>query len=292
MRMKSLASALCLAAVPAALSAQVTRAPGSLDTVDVYPVPLTPGCLQPDHSEILRRPGIPGRVIVRFVVDTSGRVDSSSIRLVSSTQPLLEAPAREALSTCRYRPGQRAGRTVRVLLEAWVRFTRPTLPLYSFVPAPADVDLGSSVLQVVLPNIVSPRRPIALAPDAAPFGPALASVEDEMPSYWSDSLRHEVEDALGDPAMQQAAQKEQVAQVLTQLGSRTVPYQPSVLPTSDTSAVILFISRPGFNRDSTIAAVRTELQCGNLCGSGQVLLLSRRPGYRWRVWCSFALWIS
>ena len=50
---------------------------------------------------------------------------------------------------------------------------------------------------------------------------------------------------------------------------------------------VITLSRPGLNRDSSIAAVRLDVWCGPLCGSSETLLLARKLGMRWRVWHAF-----
>jgi hypothetical protein len=112
-----------------------------------------------------------------------------------------------------------------------------------------------------------------------------------MPDYWPDSLRREVESALADPAMRSAVTREQVEPGARELGIPVVPY-PEVRRASDTVPVILFLSQPGFNHDSTIAVVRVSVECGLLCGAGTIWLLSRRPGYRWLAWFQWVRWVS
>jgi hypothetical protein len=48
----------------------------------------------------------------------------------------------------------------------------------------------------------------------------------------------------------------------------------------------LSIRRPGFNRDTTIAAVSIGYWCGVRCGHITTVLLARRPGHQWRRWHS------
>ncbi|MDO8666380.1 MAG: TonB family protein, partial [Gemmatimonadales bacterium] len=66
------------------------------------------------YPEILRQAGIEGRVLVEVVIDTMGRAERGSIRILSSTHQLFEAPARETVANSVYRPGRIAGRAVRV----------------------------------------------------------------------------------------------------------------------------------------------------------------------------------
>jgi protein TonB len=68
----------------------------------------------PLYPEILRQAGIQGQVTVECVVDTAGRAELASVRVVSSTNPLFDTPAREAVAASLFRPGRLGGRTVRV----------------------------------------------------------------------------------------------------------------------------------------------------------------------------------
>jgi protein TonB len=58
----------------------------------------------PRYPEALRRAGIEGDVVVRFVVDTSGRVDPRSIDVVRSTHDAFTAAVRESLAKLRFAP--------------------------------------------------------------------------------------------------------------------------------------------------------------------------------------------
>ncbi len=69
------------------------------------------------YPESLRQAGIDGVVLVRFVVDTSGRVDMSSVAVVSSTHDLFSRAVREALPGFRFKPAESGGRRVAALAE-------------------------------------------------------------------------------------------------------------------------------------------------------------------------------
>lgn len=72
---------------------------------------------KPRYPAVLRESGIDGRVLVRFVVDTSGRVDPASIRVVSSTHELFTRAVRDALGDFRFKPAEVGGRRVPALAE-------------------------------------------------------------------------------------------------------------------------------------------------------------------------------
>ena len=66
--------------------------------------------------------GVPGRVVLSFIVDTLGRAEPSSVRVTSSTSPAFDQPAREVVLRSRFVPGRNGGRPVRVLVEQAVSF--------------------------------------------------------------------------------------------------------------------------------------------------------------------------
>lgn len=79
------------------------------------PVPRYPGPLQ--------AAGIDGRVALEFVIDTAGRVEPASLRVLESTHPAFEAAAREALARASFRPARLGPRPVRQLTRQAIRFT-------------------------------------------------------------------------------------------------------------------------------------------------------------------------
>jgi TonB family protein len=76
---------------------------------------LTPA--RPRYPESLRQAQIDGHVVVRFTVDTTGRVDASSIQIVTSTHDLFTRAVREALGNFRFKPAEVGGRRVAALAE-------------------------------------------------------------------------------------------------------------------------------------------------------------------------------
>ncbi len=75
------------------------------------------------YPEILRQAGIEGRVLVEVVIDTLGRAERGSIRILSSTHQLFDAPARQAVANSVYRPGRISGRAVRVRVQVPLNFS-------------------------------------------------------------------------------------------------------------------------------------------------------------------------
>ncbi len=71
----------------------------------------------PEYPAALRSSGIEGRVIAEFVVTENGRVDESSLRIISSTNELFAGSIRRALSRMRFRPAMIAGHAVPQLVQ-------------------------------------------------------------------------------------------------------------------------------------------------------------------------------
>ena len=71
----------------------------------------------PIYPDLLRQAGIQGRVVLQAVVDTTGRVLSQSISIVSATNPGFVAPARQALLATLFRPAMVGGTPVRMLVR-------------------------------------------------------------------------------------------------------------------------------------------------------------------------------
>lgn len=95
------------------------------------PSPDTPGPMTPPErlwSPALAYPpemfldGIEGVVMLQGVVDTAGRVDSASVRVIRTTSPAFEAAAIAMLLGTRFRPAQRDGRPISALIEVPVSF--------------------------------------------------------------------------------------------------------------------------------------------------------------------------
>jgi protein TonB len=58
----------------------------------------------PRYPEQLRRAGVDGSVLVKFVVDTLGRIDPASVEVLRSTHDLFTVAVRESLARLRFRP--------------------------------------------------------------------------------------------------------------------------------------------------------------------------------------------
>ena len=80
------------------------------------------GSAAPAYPPELLAKGAEGTVYVQFVVDTTGLVDTSSVRVLSSPDPQFEQSVRLALGQMQFRPAKRSGQKVRQLVEQHFRF--------------------------------------------------------------------------------------------------------------------------------------------------------------------------
>ena len=79
---------------------------------------------EPRYPPVLESAGITGRVVFDFIVDTLGRVNRGSIKVISSTNKAFEKPAMDALSTALFSPGKVQGDPVQVLVRQAISFTQ------------------------------------------------------------------------------------------------------------------------------------------------------------------------
>ena len=71
----------------------------------------------PPYPELLRGAGIRGRVVVQAIVDTTGRLEPNSIKIVQTPHPGFGPTIRRWAATALFRPARLQGHAVRV----WVR---------------------------------------------------------------------------------------------------------------------------------------------------------------------------
>src|SRR5437899_78712 len=75
-----------------------------------------------EYPNLLRQAGIHGRVLVRAIIDTTGRAEPASVQVIESPQPGLNQAARNCVLQARFRHGRFRGRVVRVLITFPVDF--------------------------------------------------------------------------------------------------------------------------------------------------------------------------
>jgi TonB family protein len=77
---------------------------------------------EPRYPATMAAMGLSGRVLLRFVIDTTGKVDKRSIQVVENTEKEFVPPARDAVARAVFRPARVAGNPVRQLAEQSIRF--------------------------------------------------------------------------------------------------------------------------------------------------------------------------
>ena len=76
----------------------------------------------PRYPSVLRAAGLGGRVVLQFVVDTSGRVEPASVTVLEVVHLAFGASAEEAVLRTRFRPARVRGQPVRQLVRQGVTF--------------------------------------------------------------------------------------------------------------------------------------------------------------------------
>ena len=69
---------------------------------------------------------ISGRVVLEAVIDTAGRVEDGTLRVIESSDARFNQAAKDYARAARFTPGRIAGRAVRVRFEMPVEFKLPT----------------------------------------------------------------------------------------------------------------------------------------------------------------------
>ena len=77
----------------------------------------------PIYPQLLKQAGIQGRVIVHAIVDTTGRVEPASIRIIKSPSPAFDQPTKDWVLKALFRPARLHGRGVRVFINLPVDYS-------------------------------------------------------------------------------------------------------------------------------------------------------------------------
>jgi protein TonB len=77
---------------------------------------------RPRYPDQLRAAGVSGRVVVRLVVDTLGRVEPGSVVIRESSHDLFTHSVRSVLPSLRFTPAEVGGRRVRMLVDLPIEF--------------------------------------------------------------------------------------------------------------------------------------------------------------------------
>ena len=97
-------------------------APYAVNQVEVAVV-LDPRSPLPRFPQLLRDSGVEGMARLQFVVDTLGRVELESVRVVDATHPLFAAAVQATLPRMRFSPARVGNHRVRQLVEFPIQFT-------------------------------------------------------------------------------------------------------------------------------------------------------------------------
>ncbi len=77
----------------------------------------------PIYPQLLKQAGIQGRVILHAIVDTTGRVEPASVRIIKSPSPAFEQPTKDWVLKALFRPARLHGRGVRVFINLPVDYS-------------------------------------------------------------------------------------------------------------------------------------------------------------------------
>jgi hypothetical protein len=170
---------------------------------------------------------------------------------------------------------------------------------YSSAPAEPSMSPESGIYAAILTSYAQGwgTRVLVVPETPEQAGSVLAWVgtgADVIRRHWADTLKQEVRAALADSALREQAGLDRLLTALPFSGESVKLARVSDSLTTERGYPVprLRLSRPGFNADSTMAAVHVTFWCGGRCGHGTTLLLARRPGHEWRIWYSASHWIS
>jgi len=76
----------------------------------------------PVYPALLKQAGIQGRVILPAVIDTTGRVEPASVRIMKSSHPAFDQPTKDWVLKALFRPARLHGRGVRVSIHLVVDY--------------------------------------------------------------------------------------------------------------------------------------------------------------------------
>ena len=76
-----------------------------------------PGNAPPRYPDMLRSANVEGEVLVQFVVDTTGRVERGSVKILKSSHELFTNAVQSALNSMRFYPAEIGGRKVKQLVQ-------------------------------------------------------------------------------------------------------------------------------------------------------------------------------
>ena len=118
-----------------------------VSVVEERPELLTSPPLQ--YPDLLREAGVQGRVLVQAIIDTLGRAEPASVKVIQSPNPGFDQPAKNLVLKSQFRPARIKGRPVRVLIN---------LPIDFNIEKESDDVVPASVRWAVFPPPGAPRE--------------------------------------------------------------------------------------------------------------------------------------
>jgi len=79
----------------------------------------------PTYPSMLESAGVEGEVLVQFVIDTLGKADMSTFKVLKSTNDLFTSSIRSVLPRLRFYPAETGGRKVKELVQYPFSFSKP-----------------------------------------------------------------------------------------------------------------------------------------------------------------------
>ena len=86
------------------------------------PAAALPGTAQPAYPAMLTASGVEGRALVQFVVDTLGRAELASFKVLVASHEAFGSAVRAALPRMRFLPAEAGGQKVRMLVQQQFAF--------------------------------------------------------------------------------------------------------------------------------------------------------------------------
>ena len=138
------------AAVPSAEPTTVT----TTDALADGPATLVPSSRGPAFPASLKAAGVSGSVLAEFVVNNDGSVDTTTLKVMRSTDPAFAQAVRAELSSLRYSPARVGGRAVRQLVTQAFQFVAENARAAVITPQMSNASL-----------IARPQSPVQIAMD-------------------------------------------------------------------------------------------------------------------------------
>jgi protein TonB len=81
------------------------------------PVVPAPGSVAPRYPDMLRQAGVEGEVLAQFVVDTTGKAEPGSLKILKSSHDMFVQSVKNALPNMKFIPAEVGGRKVKQLVQ-------------------------------------------------------------------------------------------------------------------------------------------------------------------------------